>query len=148
MVSVFLLSRCSTCMDCTTFDNEPYVNMEFRDRGTGELINVRILEINQQESALFDRYLDTTSTFILPLSMNQNVSQFQIEYSNPSDSSLHSSSFQISYERRFERTPENNLRVNCYGTMLDTFEPDSVLLICNDTLGICFSNEADLRIYF
>ncbi len=142
-----LLSSCQECEDCLEYDNEPYVRIRFFQKSDLSSVNVGILEINQMSVSDVIWFQDTTHEFVLPLSMNHDESRFSMVFSYPADSTIHTDSISILYERKIERTVENYMQVNNYFTEISEYSFDSVSLVCKDT-EICKSNEAIINIYF
>lgn len=143
-----LLASCQNCEDCLEYDNEPYVRIRFFQKSDLSSADVAILEINQLDGSDIIWYQDTTHEFVLPLSMNLDESQFAFVFAYPSNSTIHTDSLSILYERKLERTIENYMQVNNYFTEISKYTFDSVSLVCKDTSGLCKSNEAIINIYF
>ena len=130
------------------YANEPYVTLRFFTKIDLQPANVGILEINEIFGDELIGFQDTTSEFLLPLSMNNDFSKFTITYSHHADSTIHSDSMDVFYTRRIEITSETYVDVNCYYTQVLENSFDSLSLICKDTLGICKSNESVINVYF
>ncbi len=150
MVPFMLLSvlACEESTPDLEYANEPYVTLRFFTKIDLLPASVGILEINEISGDELINFQDTTSEFLLPLSMNDDFSKFIIIYSHPADSTIHLDSMDVSYTRRIENTPENYVDVNCYFTQVLESSFDSLSFICIDTLGICKSNESVINVYF
>jgi hypothetical protein len=142
-------SACNPCNDCKPSDDEPYVNVEFFKKSNLETINVAIREFNGQAGEEIIYYQDTTSQFILPLSMSSDSSLIILTYVSSDDYDTHiTDSIYISYDRIFETTPKNIVQIVTDNTRIINHSFDSLALVCKDTLGICISNESTIKAYF
>ena len=147
VIPVFTFS-CEECTECLNYDNEPYVKLRFFTKSDLQPASVEILEINEYLGSDVPGFESIASEFLLPLSMNDDFSNFVITYSNPADSTFYLDSMDISYTRRIESTSEDYVDIICYFTTVFEYSFDSLSLICKDTLGNCKSNEAVIYVFF
>ena len=142
------MSACEDCGDCLNYDNEPYVPVEFLNKVDSTLVNVAIMEFNSQEAGQISFFMDTTSSFLFPLSMEGDESFISFAYSlSPDFSTTESDTLIFSYERTLSSDERNFVNVVCSKTELSFSSFDQAIFICRDTLGICNSNESVLRIF-
>ena len=144
----FLLSCQEECVDCLNYDNEPYVNVQFLNQVDSSLLSVLILEYNDQEGENIQFFADTASSFIFPISMNDDESEIRFSYSTAPDfATVFRDSLFISYTRSVVRDERNFVNVICQNTELISNTFVTSTFVCGDTLGICRSNEAILRVF-
>ena len=106
-------------------------------------------EFNGKAGEEISYYQDTTSEFLLPLSMWSDSSLIILTYVSSDDYDLEIiDSIQLSYERTYETTEKNLVELNSYKTQIASHTFDSLILICGDTLGICKSNESTIKAFF
>ncbi len=147
MIPVLFFS-CEECSDCLSYSNEPYVKLRFFTKIDLLPASVEILEINENLGSDVPGFENIANEFLLPLSMNDDFSNFIITYSNPADSTFYLDSMDISYARKLESTADDYIGINCYFTTVLEYSFDSLSLECKDTLGNCKSNEAVINIFF
>jgi len=142
------LLSCEDCQDCMNYDHESYVNVQFLNQSDSALINVAILEFNNQQAEAITFFSDTTSSFLFPLSMNEDESHISFVYSlSPDFQTVKSDSLVFTYSRSLVRDERNYVNVVCTGTQLVFSTLNQSVFVCRDTLGICNSNESVLRIF-
>jgi len=146
---VLITSSCNECENCDTYDKELYVNLEFYRFKDQTPARVVISEINQLNATNITYFQDTASIYLLPLSMNADLSSVAFMYSPASDySELFNDTLLISYERSFSVSEKNYVdMIGSFTEVLD-FSFDSVSVVCTDTLGVCYSNETIIKVYF
>lgn len=140
---------CITCDDCEPSEDEAFVNVQFFKKSNLGAANVAIREINGQLGDEITYYQDTTSQFILPLSMSSDSSLIILTYVSSDNYDLEiTDSIHISYNRTFETSPKNIVQMVTDNTQIINHSFDSLALVCKDTVGICLSNESTIKAYF
>lgn len=143
------LSGCFNCEECGPTDDEPYVNLHFYRKSDLSPVSVAIREFNGRLGEEILYFQDTTSQFILPLSMSADSSMIILKYISSDNYELEiTDTIEISYERIIETTPKNIVELSSQNTQVLIHTFDSLVLICKDTLGICNSNESTIQAFF
>ena len=146
---MFGASGCFTCEDCVPTDDEPYVNLQFFRKSDLSAVSVAIREFNGKPGEEIIYYQDTTSQFILPLSMYADSSMIILKYVSSDNYDVELiDTIGISYERTLKTNPKNIVELNDLNTQVLIHTFDSLVLVCKDTLGICKSNESTIKAFF
>lgn len=149
VISVLFLICCSDCENCDKFDKEPFVTLKFYRKADLSLSVVAIAEINRLDATSITYYQDTTSEYILPLSITADLSPFLLTYTPASDyTQVFTDSLIIAYERHFITNEKNYVEVICQFTKVLESSFDSVYVVCADPIGKCNSNETTIKVYF
>ena len=149
IIILTFVSGCFTCDDCVPNDDEPFVNIQFFRKNSLAAASIAIRTYNGNPVDTVSYFQDTTSQFIFPIPMAADSSLIIIDYvSSDNYDSLITDSLQLNYERIFETTPKNVVKMVVTGTEVASHSFDSLALICQDTVGICLSNESTIKAYF
>ncbi len=140
--------QCNTCIDCKPFAEEPYLKIRFY-KAVDSSANVVIIDsINHVWAGNYTNFKDTANAYLLPLNMNEDVSNFIISYRDTSDlATFFTNTLLVNYERSFLKRTDNNILVQC-NILETTSNFSNKTLVCkeSETL-ICNSNEALYQIY-
>ncbi len=146
LASIFM--QCNTCDNCVPFAEEPYLKLRFY-KATDSSANVVIIDsINHVWAGNYAYYEDTVNTYLLPLNMNKDISNFVISYRDTSSLQLYfTNTLLVKYTRTYLKRTDNNIIVQC--DILETSSDFNIKnLLCADNLNItCNSNEALYQIY-
>ncbi len=148
VLCAFLISSCENCNNCGPVTDDPYFTVQFMSRDDKKPAPVIISSINgkpaQELSLAFQK---RESTFKLPLSPNEDIASFQMEFTEYSasieDTLQYSVHIQATYSREefesngFIKLRANNLQVI---TSIDSIAPTSF-----DQSK--FSNELKLQLF-
>ena len=149
-ILLFLVAftQCNTCNDCEPFAEEPFLKIRFY-KAVDSSSNVVIIDsINHVWAGNYNYYQDTVNTYLLPLNMNEDISEFVISYRDTSDLSTYlENNLHVSYQRSFFKRTDNNIIQECdISEAISDFNLKN--LLCGDTLNItCISNEAIYQVY-
>lgn len=148
MIAV-VFNACIPCDDCEPTDDEPYVNLQFYTKSDLNPASVAIRRFNEKPGEEILYFQDTTSSFILPLSMWADSSMIILDYVYSPDYEQHlTDSIYISYEHDYVTSPKNIVEIITSNPKIISHSFDSLVLVCKDTVGICKSNESTIKAYF
>ncbi len=140
--------QCNTCDNCEPFAEEPYLKLRFY-MAEDNSSNVVIMDsINHEWAGNFSYYQDTVNTYLLPLNMNEDTSNFIITYRDTTDlDSYLTNTLLVKYERNYLKRSDNNILVVC-NILETTSNFTSKYLLCADSLNTtCNSNEAIYQVF-
>lgn len=145
---LFTFTQCNTCDDCEPFAEEPYLKIRFYKAVDSTASVVIIDSVNHVWAGNYTYYEDTVNTYLLPLNMNEDVSNFVISYRDTTDILTYlENNLQVTYKRSFIKRTDNNIIQEC--DIIETTSDFNLKnLVCGDTLNItCISNEALYQVY-
>jgi hypothetical protein len=150
VVFIFFLmafSKCNTCDDCETFAEEPFLKIRFYKADSTRNI-VIIDSINHVWAGNYDYYQDTVNTYVLPLNMNADESNFVISYRDTTEwETTLTNTLNVTYARSYIKRTDNNI-VQQLNIIEATSDFTTKNLLCGDSLNItCISNDALYQIY-
>ncbi len=140
--------QCNTCDDCAPFAEEPFLKIRFYKVADSSSNVVIIDSINHVWAGNYSYYQDTVNTYLLPLNMNEDSSNFIISYRDTTNLELYlTNTLLVKYERSYLKRTDNNIIVECdISKAISDFSQNN--LLCADTLNItCNSNEAIYQVY-
>ncbi len=145
----FGFMKCSTCDDCQPFAEEPYLKLRFYKATDSSASVVIIDSVNHIWAQNYTNFQDTVNTYLLPLNMNEDQSNFIITYRDTSDLNTYfTNTLNIIYERKLVKRTDNNIIVE--SLIKDTSSDFNLKnLQCKDESlnANCLSNEAIYQVY-
>lgn len=139
--------QCNTCDECEPFAEEPFLKIRFY-KAVDSTRNIVIIDsINHVWAGNYSYYQDTVNTYVLPLNMHENISDFMISYRDTTEMDKYlSNTLSITYQRTYlKRTDNYIIQQNLVSEVTSDFELTN--LLCADSLQlICISNEALFQI--
>ncbi len=150
LLFIISFTQCNTCDDCEPFAEEPYLKIRFY-KAVDSTANIVILDsINHTWAGNYAYYKDTVNTYLLPLNMNEDVSNFVISYRDTSDiNTFFTNTLTIFYEREYIKQTDNNIIIQ---TTIKEILSDFSLknsLCKNDPTNTtnCLSNDVIYQVY-
>jgi len=108
LVVSFGLMQCNTCTDCEPFAEEPYLKLRFYMAEDSSSNVVIVDSINHKWAGNFSYYQDTVNTYLLPLNMSEDTSNFIITYRDTTDlDSYLTNTLLVKYERSYLKRTDN-----------------------------------------
>ncbi len=150
LLFIISFTQCNTCDDCEPFAEEPYLKLRFY-KAVDSSANIIIIDsINHTWAGTYAYYKDTVNTYLLPLNMNEDESNFVISYRDTSDIKTYfTNTLRVLYERKYSKRTDNNIIIQ---TTIKKISSDFNLknFLCkNDPTNTtsCLSNDAIYQVY-
>ena len=149
LVVTFVFMQCNTCNDCEPFAEEPYLKIRFYEAADSSSNVVIIDSINHKWAGNFSYYQDTVNTYLLPLNMNNRMSDFVITYRDTTDITTYlTNTLQVKYEIEYLKRTDNNIIIQSFITETSSDFTTKNLLCKDDPLNTtCLSNDAIFQVY-
>lgn len=149
LVVSFVFVQCNTCTNCEPFAEEPYLKIRFY-KAVDSTSNVVIIDsINHNWAGNFTYYQDTLNTYLLPLNMNEEQSDFIITYRDTTDLDTYlTNTLQVKYDITYLKRTDNNIIVQSFITETSSDFTTKTLLCKDDSITTsCLSNDAIYKVY-